>query len=101
MANQIYTPTAAEVDARIARFDELTPMSTTDDLAWVPREAWEVFFALTYALIGQMDRDELLAKTRELLGKRLEVSSGEVNSIVCMIQSRWDVSLSRIFDEEE
>jgi len=45
MANQIYTPTADELDARIGRFDELRPMSTTTDLDWVPREAWEIFFA--------------------------------------------------------
>ena len=45
MGTEIYTPTAEQLDARIARFDQLTPMSTTDDLAWVPREAWEIFFA--------------------------------------------------------
>ena len=45
MSTEIYTPTAEQLDARIARFDQLTPMSTTDDLAWVPREAWEIFFA--------------------------------------------------------
>ena len=45
MSTQISTPTAKEFDARIARFDQLAPMSTTDDLAWVPREAWEIFFA--------------------------------------------------------
>jgi quercetin dioxygenase-like cupin family protein len=47
MANEIYTPTAEEVDARIGRFKDLTPMSTTGDLDWVPREAWEIFFAQT------------------------------------------------------
>ena len=41
MATEICTPTAEEMDLRIARFDELTPMSTTDDLAWVPQDAWE------------------------------------------------------------
>jgi quercetin dioxygenase-like cupin family protein len=45
MANPIRTPTAEEMDSRIGRYDELAPMSTTDDLAWVPQEAWDVFFA--------------------------------------------------------
>ena len=45
MPTEIFTPTAEELDARIGRFDELTPMSTTDDLAWVPPDAWDVFFA--------------------------------------------------------
>ena len=45
MPTEIFTPTAEELDARIGRFDELTPMSTTDDLAWVPQDAWDVFFA--------------------------------------------------------
>lgn len=33
MGYEIYTPTAEEVDERIGRFKDLTPMSTTDDLA--------------------------------------------------------------------
>jgi quercetin dioxygenase-like cupin family protein len=45
MATKIYTPSAKEMDSRIARFAELEPMSTTDDLAWVPQDAWEIFFA--------------------------------------------------------
>ncbi|MBN42433.1 MAG: hypothetical protein CL573_02965 [Alphaproteobacteria bacterium] len=45
MPTEIFTPTAEEMDARIARYDELTPMSTTDDLDWVPQDAWEIFFA--------------------------------------------------------
>ena len=38
MSTEIYTPTAEQLDARIARFDQLTPMSTTDDLAWVQNQ---------------------------------------------------------------
>jgi quercetin dioxygenase-like cupin family protein len=45
MPTEIYTPSAEEVDSRIGRYDELTPMSTTDDLDWVPDEAWDIFFA--------------------------------------------------------
>jgi len=45
MPTKIFTPTAEEMDARIARYNELEPMSTTDDLAWVPQDAWEIFFA--------------------------------------------------------
>ena len=30
MPTEIFTPTAEELDARIGRFDELKPMSTTD-----------------------------------------------------------------------
>jgi quercetin dioxygenase-like cupin family protein len=47
MATPIRTPSAEEMDSRIGRYDELTPMSTADDLAWVPQEAWDVFFART------------------------------------------------------
>ena len=32
MGYEIYTPTAEEVDARIGRFNELKPMSTTDEI---------------------------------------------------------------------
>ena len=56
MSTEIYTPTAEQLDARIARFDQLTPMSTTDDLAWVPSEAWEIFFAqkkLDYSYVSK------------------------------------------------
>jgi RNA polymerase sigma-70 factor (ECF subfamily) len=44
-------------------------------------------------------RDELLALTRKNLGSRLGVTTDEVDSIVGLIQSQWDVSISRIFNE--
>jgi len=45
MSNEIYTPTAEELDARISRFDELKPMSTAEDLGWVGQEAMDVVYA--------------------------------------------------------
>ena len=48
MGYDIYTPTAEEVNARIGRFKELRPMSTADDLAWVPQKAWGGFFRSDY-----------------------------------------------------
>ena len=45
IATKIYTPSAEEMDLRIARFDELEPISMIDDLAWVPRGALELSFA--------------------------------------------------------
>jgi quercetin dioxygenase-like cupin family protein len=45
MGTKIYTPTTEQLDARIGRYDGLSPMSTADDLAWVPQDAWDVFFA--------------------------------------------------------
>ena len=41
----IHTPTAAEIDARVARYDKLEPMSTSKDLEWVPLEAMDVVYA--------------------------------------------------------
>ncbi|MCS5638030.1 MAG: cupin domain-containing protein [Myxococcota bacterium] len=37
--------TAEEIQARVGRFDELKPMSTSADLDWVPQEAMDVIFA--------------------------------------------------------
>ena len=44
IATKIYTPSAEEMDLRIARFDELEPISMIGDLAWVPRGALEISF---------------------------------------------------------
>ena len=41
----IYTPTAEEIEARIARYDQLEAMSTSKDLDWVPQEAMDVVYA--------------------------------------------------------
>ena len=45
MGSKINTPSADELDARIGRFDQLSPMSTADDLAWVGQEAMDLFYA--------------------------------------------------------
>ncbi len=45
MTNGIYTPTKEEIDKRIGRFANLQAMSTAKDLAWVPQEAMDVFYA--------------------------------------------------------
>ena len=45
IATKIYTPSAEEMDLRIARFDELEPISMIDDLTWDPRGALEICFA--------------------------------------------------------
>lgn len=57
MANKIRTPSAEEMDSRIGRYDALTPMSTTDDLDWVPPEAWDVFFARKIMAVVLEDTD--------------------------------------------
>lgn len=44
-------------------------------------------------------REELLRHTRASLSRRLSVPTGEVDSIVELIQSRWDVSITRIFKD--
>ncbi|MBC94317.1 MAG: hypothetical protein CMM38_11855 [Rhodospirillaceae bacterium] len=51
MSREIYTPSAEELDKRIGRFKDLKPMSTADDLSWVPQKAWEVFFAQTISAV--------------------------------------------------
>ena len=51
MSREIYTPSAEELDKRIGIFKDLKPMSTTDDLSWVPQKAWEVFFAQTISAV--------------------------------------------------
>ena len=43
MADEIYTPTAEEIESRIGRFDKLQAMSTVDDLDWVGQDAMDVF----------------------------------------------------------
>lgn len=44
MAN-VTTPTAEEIARRVARYDALRPMSTSDDLAHVPQAAKDIVFA--------------------------------------------------------
>lgn len=45
MTPPIRTPSRAELDKRIARFDRLEPMSTAKDLDWVPLAAKDIVFA--------------------------------------------------------
>ena len=44
IATKIYTPSAEEMDLRIARFNELESISMIADLAWVPLGALEISF---------------------------------------------------------
>ena len=44
IATKIYKPSAKEMDLRIARFDDLEPISMIADLAWVPLGALEISF---------------------------------------------------------
>jgi quercetin dioxygenase-like cupin family protein len=45
MSQAIHTPSREELDARIARYDALQPMSTSKDLDWVPQPAKDIIFA--------------------------------------------------------
>ena len=45
MSNGIYIPTADELAKRISRYDALQPMSTSNDLDWMPQGAKDVIFA--------------------------------------------------------
>jgi len=45
MTPAIRTPSRAELDKRIARFNRLEPMSTANDLDWVPQPAKDIVFA--------------------------------------------------------
>jgi quercetin dioxygenase-like cupin family protein len=45
MSIKIATPTKAELEKRVARYDKLQPMSTAKDLEWVPQEAKDVVYA--------------------------------------------------------
>lgn len=45
MSPAIRTPSRDALDARIARFDALQPMSTSKDLDWVPQPAKDIIFA--------------------------------------------------------
>lgn len=44
IATKIYTPSAEQMDLRIARFDELEPISMISDLACAPLGALEICF---------------------------------------------------------
>ena len=45
MANEIFTPSKKELDARIGRYADLQAMSTEGELGWVGQDAMDVFFA--------------------------------------------------------
>ncbi len=45
MTAKITTPSRAELEKRIARYDKLEPMSVAKDLAWVPQAAKDVVYA--------------------------------------------------------
>ena len=68
MSNPIYTPTKAQMDARLARFAALQPMTTADDLAWVPQAAMDVVFARKIMPVILDDKDKLFGKAAPIIG---------------------------------
>ena len=75
----IRTLSTEEVQARVARYSSLQPMSIAKDLEWVPQEAMDVVYARrgwtrdgvpTYARLKELGIDfpEVLEVVRPLLG---------------------------------
>lgn len=65
---QIYTPTKEQVEARIARYDKLQPMSISTDLAWVPQQAMDVVYARTILPMILEDAKNPFGKTSPVKG---------------------------------
>ncbi|MSQ18726.1 MAG: cupin domain-containing protein [Betaproteobacteria bacterium] len=68
MANAIYTPSKEELEARIGRFDALAPMTTANDLAWIPQGAMDVVFARKIMPVILHDKDKLFGKAAPIIG---------------------------------
>jgi quercetin dioxygenase-like cupin family protein len=68
MTNHIYTPTKEQMDARLARFAALQPMTTANDLAWVPQGAMDVVFARKIMPVILDDKDKLFGKAAPIIG---------------------------------
>lgn len=64
----IKTPTIEEVQARVARYADLQPMSTAADLAWVPQEAMDVVYARTILPMILEDQKNPFGKTAPVFG---------------------------------
>ena len=54
--------TSAEIRSRVARFEDLKPMSTAEDLDWVPQDAMDVIFSRDL-------RPIIIEKTRNPFGQ--------------------------------
>ncbi len=68
MTNPIYTPTKEQIEARLARFSALQPMTTANDLAWVPQGAMDVVFARKIMPVILDDQDKLFGKAAPIIG---------------------------------
>ena len=68
MANDIYTPSAEELDRRIGRFEDLRNMSTAEDLEWVGQEAMDVFFARKLMPVILNDTEKIFGDSAPIIG---------------------------------
>ena len=68
MSTQIRNLSKEELDARIARYDKLQPMSTARDLAWVPQAAWDIIFARTISPVVLEDTKNPFGDTAPIGG---------------------------------
>ena len=68
MTNRIHTPAKEEMDARLARFSALAPMTTAEDLAWVPQGAMDVIFARKIMPVLLDDGDKLFGNRAPIMG---------------------------------
>src|SRR5262249_21587204 len=57
--------------------------------------AWTISRAMSGA------REKLFDETRRLLGERLRMSAAQIDSLVGLVMSRLDLSLSRVLKSEE
>jgi quercetin dioxygenase-like cupin family protein len=64
----IHTPSKAEMDARLARYAALEPMTTAADLAWVPQGAMDVVFARKIMPVMLDDGDKLFGRRAPIMG---------------------------------
>ncbi|MBL8380815.1 MAG: cupin domain-containing protein [Burkholderiales bacterium] len=68
MTHHIHTPSREEMDARLARFAALQPMTTAKDLAWVPQGAMDVVFARKIMPVMLDDGDKLFGRSAPIMG---------------------------------
>lgn len=68
MTHHIHTPSKQEMDARLARYDALQPMSTAADLAWVPQGAMDIVFARKIMPVILDDAEKLFGKSAPIMG---------------------------------
>ena len=66
--SEIITPTAEQLASRVARYENLTPMSTATDLAWVPLGAMDVVYARKILPMILEDGKNPFGKTAPILG---------------------------------